>query len=231
MCPHETNSPGSTAVHLLLLGVACALMLLTLPSVERVPASSVLQAAPAVPQPSAPAPLLVTKERPLVPAHFVPADLVTVEGVGVSAAAAADLVAMLDAALADGVLMTVVSGYRSHTEQATLYESYVDAFGAEAAGEVSAQAGHSEHQTGLAIDIADSTGACPLKDCFADTAAGVWSAANAWKFGFIIRYPAGAKAVTGYTYEPWHLRHVGTSVSAAMHQQGIATLEEFLGLG
>lgn len=230
-CSAEPEAARPIAVHLALIGAGCALMLLAVHTDELRPTASVQQVAPVEPQLAAPAPLLINKEQPLTPISFTPTDLVATAGVEVSAAAAADLVAMLDAALADGVLMTVVSGYRSHTEQATLYESYVDAFGAEAAGEVSAQAGHSEHQTGLAIDIADSTGACPLKDCFADTAAGVWSAANAWKFGFIIRYPAGAKAVTGYTYEPWHLRHVGTSVSAAMHQQGIATLEEFLGLG
>lgn len=233
------NKAASTAAHLVLLGVGCALMLLALPPSESPPAPSVPQAAPAVGQPVSPAPLpvtreaplLVTKERPLMPAMFTPADLVPAGGVQVAAAAAPDLLAMLDSARADGVLMTVVSGYRSHAEQAALFESYVHALGSEAAGEMSAQAGHSEHQTGLAIDIADSTGACSLRDCFAGTAAGIWSAANAWKFGFIVRYPAGANAVTGYTYEPWHLRHVGTSVSAAMHNQGIATLEEFLGLG
>jgi D-alanyl-D-alanine carboxypeptidase len=135
---------------------------------------------------------------------------------------------MLAAARVDGVLIRVASAYRSYAEQANLHESYVAAVGIEAAGELSAQAGHSEHQTGLAVDIADSSGVCSLGDCFADTPAGVWSAANAWKFGFLVRYPAGGRAITGYTYEPWHLRHVGTSVSATMHHQGIATLEEFL---
>lgn len=225
----EAGAGGSTAVHLLLLGVTCALMLLTIAPGVHLPPSSVPEAAPAVPQPAGPVPLLVTKESPLEPLQFNPENLVFSEGVQVSAAAAPDLAAMLSAARGDGVFITVVSGYRSYTEQATLHESYVAALGIEAAGELSAQAGHSEHQTGLAVDIADSSGVCALGDCFAHTPAGVWSAANAWKFGFIVRYPAGARAITGYTYEPWHLRHVGTSVSAAMHHRGTATLEEFLG--
>ncbi len=206
-------------------------MLLALPPVEPLPAPPVQHKARAVNQSASPSPLLVTKERPLVPQLFVPADLVPAGGVHVAAAVAPDLVALLDAARAEGVLITAVSGYRSRAEQETIYESYVAALGVEAAGELSARPGQTAHQTGLAIDIADATGACPLKDCFAETPAGAWSAANAWKFGFIVRYPAGASAVTGYKHEPWHLRHVGTPVSAAMHHEGIATLEDFLDLG
>lgn len=227
-CSTETESARPIAVHLALIGASCALLLLAVHPAERQPAASVQQVAPAEPQLPVPAPLLVSKEHSLSPMSFTPTDLVTAAGVEVSAAAAADLVAMLDVARSDGVLMTVVSGYRSYAEQAHLHEHYEALYGAGPADEISAKPGHSEHQTGLAIDIADPTGACSLSGCFADTPAGAWSQANAWKFGFIVRYPAGASAITGYSYEPWHLRHVGTSVSTAMHRQGIATLEEFL---
>jgi D-alanyl-D-alanine carboxypeptidase len=65
-------------------------------------------------------------------------------------------------------------------------------------------------------------------ECFVNTPAGSWAAANAWKFGFIVRYPPGAQAVTGYAYEPWHLRHVGRATASEMHHAGVPTLEAYL---
>jgi D-alanyl-D-alanine carboxypeptidase len=94
----------------------------------------------------------------------------------------------------------------------------------------SARAGYSEHQTGWAVDLYDSD-VCRLKRCFGRSAAGTWVAAHAWEYGFIIRYPDGAVDITGYIWEPWHLRYVGIELSTEMHETGVQTLEEFFGLG
>jgi D-alanyl-D-alanine carboxypeptidase len=69
-----------------------------------------------------------------------------------------------------------------------------------------------------------------LQQCFGATAAGKFVAANAWEYGFVVRYPEGKEAVTGYIWEPWHLRYVGKDLSTAMHNSGITTMEEFFGL-
>ena len=114
-----------------------------------------------------------------------------------------------------------VSGYRSYSQQASLYDSYVRQYGQATADTLAARPGFSEHQTGLAMDIGNASGVCALQACFATTPAGKWAAANAATYGFIIRYPAGAEAVTGYTYEPWHLRYVGRDLArAGQHHPG-----------
>ena len=90
--------------------------------------------------------------------------------------------------------------------------------------------GFSEHQTGLAIDIGPLSGECSLDECFADTPEGIWLRDNAWRFGFILRYPADKTDITGYTFEPWHFRYVGADLANEMHETGVTTLEEFFGL-
>lgn len=85
--------------------------------------------------------------------------------------------------------------------------------------------GTSEHETGLAIDVAGADGSCAVADCFGDKPESKWLAEHAWRFGFIIRYPEGKKAITGYKYEPWHLRYVGVDIAAEMQERAI-TLEE-----
>ena len=71
---------------------------------------------------------------------------------------------------------------------------------------------------------------CAIQECFGATPQGLWLAANSYRFGFILRYPAGKRAVTGYIFEPWHFRYVGVELATEMHETGIATLEEFFGL-
>lgn len=193
------------------------------------PAAATLQAA------GDPEPIpLVNKQHPL-PGGYAPADLVTPAVLSVAppgstllAASAANAAQdMFAAAAREGVTLTLASGYRSYTTQARVHDDLVSSLGPAAAGEASAPPGHSEHQTGLAVDIADGSGTCSFEPCFADQPAAVWAAANAHRFGFIIRYPAGAEMVTGYAYEPWHLRFVGMDAAAAIHSRGI-TLEEYL---
>jgi zinc D-Ala-D-Ala carboxypeptidase len=179
--------------------------------------------------------VIVNKRRPLDPADYVPTDLVDVPIPYVwapqlrqEASDAAD--ELVDAAAEEGLELASQSAYRSYATQVEVYGSIVNERGETAADRTSARPGHSEHQTGLAIDFASVPAECPLDQCFGDTAHGKWLAANAWRFGFVLRYPEGATPITGYEYEPWHFRYVGTDLAAEMHDQGTETLEEFFGL-
>ena len=182
--------------------------------------------------------LVVNKHRPLVPAAYVPADLVrpavamTVSGeaalLNSTTAAAAE--AMFAAAARDGVSMVLASGYRSYGTQVATYNGYVASRGQADADTASARPGYSEHQTGWAFDIADGGGACSFQPCFADQPAAVWAKANGHRFGFVVRYPWMFHPVTGYYYEPWHLRYIGVEAATDMVSRGIFTLEEYFGV-
>lgn len=179
--------------------------------------------------------VVVNKHRPLNPLDFEAGDMVVPGVVGnpngrlMRAEAASALERMGTDASAAGIYLTILSGYRSYATQEQTYNNFVARDGQERANQYSAKPGHSEHQTGLAVDLDDASG-CALYTCFADTAAGQWLAANAWQYGFVLRYPLGSEGITGYEFEPWHYRYVGTEVAAAMHNKGVATLEEFFGL-
>lgn len=140
--------------------------------------------------------------------------------------AAEALVQMFEASKKDGIELAGVSGYRSHAIQKTLYENYVNRDGEEAANRYSAKPGHSEHSTGLAMDVAGISGSCAANNCFADTEEAAWIAEHAHEFGFIIRYPQGKEAITGYQYEPWHLRYVGKELATIL-KENEWTMEEF----
>lgn len=182
--------------------------------------------------------LVVNKHRPLVPADYVPADLVqpkiplTVSGeaalLNSTTAAAAE--AMFAAAAQDGVSLTLASGYRSYSTQVATYNGYVAARGQADADTASARPGYSEHQTGWSFDIGDGGGACGFQPCFADQPAAVWAKANGHRFGFIVRYPWMFHPITGYYYEPWHLRYIGIEAATDMDGRGISTLEEYFGV-
>ena len=174
--------------------------------------------------------VVVNKQRPLNPADHVPASLEAVNGQLLRSDAASAFSTLMQSAASEGVAITAVSGYRSYDSQVSLYGSYTAQYGQETADTISARPGHSEHQTGLAVDIGDPEGTCSLQSCFEDTAAGAWAAENAHRFGFIVRYPDGSGAETGYAYEPWHLRYVGTRIAEGMRAHGVATLEEYVGL-
>lgn len=182
--------------------------------------------------------LIVNKHRPLVPADYLPADLVrpavamTASGeaslLNSTAAAAAE--AMFAAAARDGVAMVLASGYRSYTTQVATYNGYVAARGQADADTASARPGYSEHQTGWAFDIADGNGACGFQPCFADQPSAVWAKANGHRFGFVVRYPWMFHPITGYYYEPWHLRYIGVEAATDMVNRGINTVEEYFGV-
>ena len=122
-----------------------------------------------------------------------------------------------------GLTLYISSGYRSYDYQAGLYQRYVDRSGKAEADRYSARPGHSEHQTGLAFDLNT------ISDEFKDTEEGKWVAENCHKYGFIIRYPEDKESVTGYMYEPWHIRYLGTETATAVYESGLC-LEEYLGI-
>lgn len=122
------------------------------------------------------------------------------------------------------------SGYRTFAKQQALYERLRNSRGIVASEKLIARAGFSEHQTGLAADFAAAGQGCVILVCFGQTEAGIWLSQNAHFFGFIIRYPEGKDAITGFQYEPWHFRYVGIALALEMKATGIETLEEFWGL-
>ncbi|MGF9660551.1 M15 family metallopeptidase [Arthrobacter crystallopoietes] len=174
--------------------------------------------------------VVVNKHRKLNPQSYVPSRMVRIQGQSLRAEAADAYKKFASAAKKAGVSIVPVSGYRSYNQQASLYNNYVLQYGQETADTLAARPGYSEHQTGLAMDIGNPGGTCALEPCFANTPAGKWAAEHADDYGFITRYPKGAEATTGYTYEPWHLRYVGTSLVADMNDGGFLTLEDFFRL-
>lgn len=143
--------------------------------------------------------------------------------------AAEALEKLFSAAKKDNIFLAGVSAYRSAQTQQGLFNSYVQIQGEAEARKYSAVPGYSEHQTGLAIDVSGSSGACAVENCFGDTPEAKWLADHSHEYGFIIRYPQGKESITGYAYEPWHLRYVGQAIAKKIHDQGI-TLEEYVNL-
>lgn len=135
---------------------------------------------------------------------------------------------LVEGALADGYDIRLTSAYRSYRAQETLYNNYVAKDGQAAADRYSARPGKSEHQTGLSADVSAASVNWRLTQAFADTEEGKWLADNAHKYGFIIRFPNGKESITGYMYEPWHIRYVGKEHAQKIYEQQ-TTLEEYLG--
>jgi len=180
--------------------------------------------------------VVADKLRPLNPLAFVPPDLIEtpvphLNPPTLRAEAANAIVAMFAAAKAEGAGgMQLQSAYRSYSVQVKVYNGYVASAGKAGADAQSARPGFSEHQTGLAADISALPLTCALAACFGQTPQGIWLAANAYRFGFLLRYPADKTPVTGFIYEPWHFRYVGVALAAEMKRTGVTTLEEFFGL-
>ena len=126
-------------------------------------------------------------------------------------------------ASAIGLDLKLVSGFRSYNTQYNLYNNYVRINGQAKADTFSARPGYSEHQTGLAFDVGSTKGS------FANTAESKWLEQNCHLYGFIIRYPKGKTSITGYIYEPWHIRYLGVDTATKVKQTGL-TLEEYLGI-
>lgn len=179
--------------------------------------------------------VVVNKLRPLSPPEYEPelvfVDVPYVYEPYMRPEAAGALIAMFTAFNTEtGLQMQSQSAYRSYWTQADVYAGWVAQLGQAQADLESARPGHSEHQTGLTMDVSALPSVCALEACFGDTPQGQWLAANSWKYGFIVRYPQGKTEITGYIWEPWHMRYVGVELATEMHNTGITTLEEFFGL-
>lgn len=159
--------------------------------------------------------ILVDKDNSLSP-DFIPEELVALEdfagplvvnreGMLLERRAAEALAEMAEAAAGEGITLDVSSAYRSYDYQKGLFDRHVAQLGMEEASRVSAQPGHSQHQLGTAVDFGSITPA------YGDTPAGRWLAGEAWRFGFSLSYPEGAEEITGYSFEPWHFRYIGTA--------------------
>lgn len=184
--------------------------------------------------------VIVNKHRPLQPTNYAPTDLVfpdvsqrvpNNESMRMRQIAAQATEKMFADAKTHNLDLEISSAHRSYNFQVSLYNGYVNSQGKAVADTQSARPGHSEHQTGLVVDIQPTSGKCHLDECFGEMNEGKWLAVNAYKYGFILRYPKDKQNVTGYIYEPWHFRYVGEELATEMHHKSFATLEEFFELG
>ncbi len=182
--------------------------------------------------------VIVNKHRPL-PIEYHPADLVKpgvhsrfdprLEQTHLRADAARALEQLFASAETTGYHLTFISGYRSGSHQQLIYTNSLRAYGAATTDEAVARPGYSEHQTGWAADIGRRDGACELQVCFGGQPEGRWLQQHAHEYGFIIRYGHSQEALTGYHYEPWHLRYIGLPLAKMLHQNG-QTMEQYFGL-
>lgn len=175
--------------------------------------------------------VIINKKHPL-PDSYEPSDLVipsvksTKDGLLLRQEAATALETMFADAEKEGISLRLGSGYRSYQTQERLFNDYVSRDGEAAANRYSARPGQSEHQTGLAVDIGDSSLNNWLKNSFKNTEEGIWLRDNSYKYGFVLRYLEGKEDITGYIYEPWHFRYVGIE-EAEKIKFANCTLEEF----
>lgn len=181
--------------------------------------------------------VVIDKERPFVPIDYRPSALAAPAGVrnpvggSLRVDAAAALSAMAEASRAAGAgEIGVESAFRSYQAQVDTYNGHVATRGVEGADLVSARPGFSEHQSGLAVDVAPCASTCGSIDDLAASPQGAWIVEHAWEYGWIVRYEDGSTSATGYLGEPWHLRYIGPELARAYHEGEWQTLEEFLGL-
>ena len=171
--------------------------------------------------------VVVNKVRPLNPLKYKP---VLDQWLNLAQPAATGYRKLKSAMSTAGVgTLCLNSGYRSFATQTATYNLDVARYGKKVAENLAAHPGYSEHQTGLAADVSTTQLGCRINN-FGASKASSWIAANGYKYGFIVRYPSGQTAYTGYQYEPWHLRFVGVDVATAMHNANISVLEKYFGL-
>lgn len=161
----------------------------------------------------------------------VPRDMVqlpaaiSVGAQNLTATTIAALQELFTAAAKDGFpTFKVNSSYRSYDVQAATYNGYVSSLGQAQADRTSARPGHSEHQLGTTADVC-ARGLC--LENFTGSPEAAWIFENSWKYGFIVSYPDGKEPITGYAYEPWHIRYLGKEIAKQAHESGL-TLHEFL---
>lgn len=180
---------------------------------------------------------LVNSWTPLPEGHTIQTVTLT-NGLQVDERCYPELQAMMDACREEGLHPVICSGYRTHEEQEELFQNKVDSLMAQGysetdaareAGKVVAVPGTSEHELGLAVDIADMDHQL-LDSSQEDTEVQKWLMEHCWEYGFILRYPTGKSDLTGIIYEPWHYRYVGKEDAEQIHSLGVC-LEEYLAEG
>lgn len=179
--------------------------------------------------------ILVNKNNkaPAVPVTLVKPDVQSTreavsENIYMRPEAAAALEDLFEAAAQDGITLYATSGYRSYSTQKAIFERKLERMDEKQANASVAKPGYSEHQTGLAMDIeGETTKGTGLTEAFGESPEGIWAAEHCAEYGFIIRYPKGKTRITGYIYEPWHLRYVGKEAAAEITELGV-TFEEYI---
>jgi len=179
--------------------------------------------------------ILVNKynRAPAVPITLVKPDVTPTtpskaENIYMRPEAASALEELFEAAARDGITLYATSGFRSYSTQKAIFNRKLETMSERAANASVAKAGYSEHQTGLAMDIEGKTTlGTGLTEQFGESPEGIWVAEHCHEFGFIIRYPKGKTDITGYIYEPWHLRYVGKDAALEITELGV-TFEEYI---
>lgn len=173
---------------------------------------------------------IVNQTHPIDPS-YAPSDLVVPDVAMnhtqmIRREAAQSMKDLFEAASQAGYSLYFISGYRSYETQVSLYHTYVAQFGSAYTNRIDSHPGASEHQLGLAADFGTTDHACELNSCFSDTGASQWLQENAWKYGWILRYPEGKESVTGIMYSPWNYRYVGKAEAEKIYDSGL-TMEEY----
>ena len=170
-----------------------------------------------------------------LPASYEPTDLVSLRDLGIPTLgsntmlrreAAGNLERLVASAATAGEELVVTSAYRSFEDQRFSYERLVSIYGAEA-DRMSATPGHSQHQLGTAVDFTNAAVGYEVQQSFGSTTASGWLTLHAHEYGFVLAYPPGEEAQTGYEWEPWHYRYVGTDNARRLRESGL-TLQAFL---
>lgn len=164
----------------------------------------------------------------LVKPNVMPTSPSKAENIYMRPEAAAALEELFAAAAEDGMTLYATSGFRSYATQKAIFNRKLETMSERAANASVAKAGYSEHQTGLAMDIeGETTLGTGLTEEFGESPEGIWVAQHCHEFGFIIRYPKDKTNITGYVYEPWHLRYVGMEAAQEITDLGV-TFEEYI---
>ena len=174
-----------------------------------------------------------TNRAPAVPVTLVKPNVTPTrealsENIYMQPEAAAALEALFEGAQEDGITLFATSGFRSYSTQKAIFERKLETMNEKAANASDAKPGYSEHQTGLAMDIeGETTLGTGLTAAFGESPEGIWVAEHCHEYGFIIRYPKDKTNITGYIYEPWHIRYVGVEAATQIVELGV-TFEEYI---
>ena len=178
--------------------------------------------------------LVVVDKQNALSSDYIPPGLVYLTDYGIRVASAdmqlrfiviEDLAIMFNMAELAGYKLFIISAYRSYQVQVDVYNYWVSVLGQEEADRSSARPGHSEHQLGTTMDVSVLGLEGDVFEEFGDTEAALWLSQNAYKYGFVMSYPQGSEAITGYQYEPWHYRYVGREIAQLIYASGDIPIE------